>query len=180
LTFVIGHGGENGKQLGQRSRFIGSAKTCAEKWGRDNRFSYLRAGSGIQKHGAGTTNAGVHQSLRPPMADAFYFRYGLNVERLPMDPIFYYNKFADEVTIHHYVMCLNYLYNILPNSHLFIYRYYGVDSQTVNWTSLVYMVVYVPLIFPGAWIMDKMVSLDNNKEISESIADNKPLKKSTT
>jgi hypothetical protein len=42
------------------------------------------------------------------------------------------------------------------------------------------MVVYVPLIFPGAWIMDKMVSLDNNKEISESIADNKPLKKSTT
>jgi hypothetical protein len=42
------------------------------------------------------------------------------------------------------------------------------------------MVVYVPLIFPGAWIMDKMVSLDNNKGISESIADNKPLKKSTT
>jgi hypothetical protein len=38
------------------------------------------------------------------------------------------------------------------------------------------MVVYVPLIFPGAWIMDKMVSLDNNKGISE----NKPLKKSTT
>nr|CAH0103591.1 unnamed protein product [Daphnia galeata] len=35
-------------------------------------------------------------------------------------------------------------------------KYYGVDSQTVNWTSLVYMVVYVPLIFPGAWIMDKM------------------------
>lgn len=35
-------------------------------------------------------------------------------------------------------------------------KYYGVDSQTVNWTSLVYMVVYVPLIFPGAWVMDKM------------------------
>jgi hypothetical protein len=37
------------------------------------------------------------------------------------------------------------------------YRYYGVESSTVDWTSLVFMVAYIPLIFPGAWIMDKMV-----------------------
>lgn len=37
-----------------------------------------------------------------------------------------------------------------------IMRYYDVDSTTVDWTSLVYMIVYIPLIFPGAWIMDKM------------------------
>lgn len=36
-------------------------------------------------------------------------------------------------------------------------RYYGVDSQVVNWTSLVYMVAYIPLIFPGTWLMDKAV-----------------------
>lgn len=101
MTFVIGHdGGENDKLLSQRSRSIG-AETCAKKWGRDNRFPYLRAGSGIhKKHGAGTTNAGVHQSLRPAVADAFYICHGLNVERLPMDPIFYYNQFVDQVTIY--------------------------------------------------------------------------------
>lgn len=38
-----------------------------------------------------------------------------------------------------------------------IMKYYNVDSDSVNWTSLVYMVAYIPLIFPGAWIMDKMV-----------------------
>ena len=38
-----------------------------------------------------------------------------------------------------------------------VMAYYGVDSQSVNWTSLVFMVAYIPLIFPGAWIMDTMV-----------------------
>ncbi|XP_032786902.2 feline leukemia virus subgroup C receptor-related protein 2 isoform X1 [Daphnia magna] len=37
-----------------------------------------------------------------------------------------------------------------------IMKYYNVDSTTVDWTSLVYMVTYIPLIFPGAWIMDKV------------------------
>nr|CAH0103592.1 unnamed protein product [Daphnia galeata] len=37
-----------------------------------------------------------------------------------------------------------------------ITKYYGVESSTVDWTSLVFMVAYIPLIFPGAWIMDKM------------------------
>jgi len=36
-----------------------------------------------------------------------------------------------------------------------VMTYYGVDGQSVNWTSLVFMVAYIPLIFPGAWIMDK-------------------------
>lgn len=38
-----------------------------------------------------------------------------------------------------------------------VMTYYGVDGQSVNWTSLVFMVAYIPLIFPGAWIMDKYV-----------------------
>lgn len=50
---------------------------------------------------------------------------------------------------------------ILRNYLFVIYRvmcrYYGVESSTVDWTSLVFMVAYIPLIFPGAWIMDKMV-----------------------
>lgn len=38
-----------------------------------------------------------------------------------------------------------------------VMTYYGVDGQSVNWTSLIFMVAYIPLIFPGARIMDKWV-----------------------
>jgi len=37
-----------------------------------------------------------------------------------------------------------------------IANYYQVTNDDVNWTSLVYMIVYIPLIFPGAWIMDRL------------------------
>ncbi|KAJ0182813.1 hypothetical protein K1T71_002182 [Dendrolimus kikuchii] len=33
--------------------------------------------------------------------------------------------------------------------------YYGVDSTVVSWTSMVYMITYVPLIFPASWLLDK-------------------------
>ncbi|CAG9580942.1 unnamed protein product [Danaus chrysippus] len=36
-----------------------------------------------------------------------------------------------------------------------IVRYYGVSSYAVSWTSMVYMLTYVPLIFPGSWLLDK-------------------------
>lgn len=39
-----------------------------------------------------------------------------------------------------------------------IVRYYGVSSNVVSWTSMVYMLTYVPLIFPGSWLLDKTVS----------------------
>lgn len=39
-----------------------------------------------------------------------------------------------------------------------IVRYYGTSSRTVNWTALVYMVVYPPLVFPAMYILDKLVS----------------------
>ncbi|CAH2049880.1 unnamed protein product, partial [Iphiclides podalirius] len=36
--------------------------------------------------------------------------------------------------------------------------YYGVESTVVSWTSMVYMVTYVPLIFPASWLLDKTVA----------------------
>lgn len=39
-----------------------------------------------------------------------------------------------------------------------IVRYYGVTSNVVSWTSMVYMITYVPLIFPASWLLDKTVS----------------------
>ncbi|XP_038582466.1 feline leukemia virus subgroup C receptor-related protein 1 [Micropterus salmoides] len=33
-------------------------------------------------------------------------------------------------------------------------QYYGVTNDKVDWLSIVYMVVYVPLIFPATWLLD--------------------------
>ncbi|XP_056437592.1 feline leukemia virus subgroup C receptor-related protein 1 [Gadus chalcogrammus] len=33
--------------------------------------------------------------------------------------------------------------------------YYGVSSNQVDWLSIVYMVAYIPLIFPATWLLDK-------------------------
>ncbi|XP_070843771.1 heme transporter FLVCR1 [Chaetodon trifascialis] len=34
-------------------------------------------------------------------------------------------------------------------------QYYGVSNEEVNWLSIVYMVAYVPLIFPATWLLDR-------------------------
>lgn len=46
-------------------------------------------------------------------------------------------------------------YSIISN---IVTRFYGVDSVAVNWTSMIYMITYVPLIFPASWFLDKMVT----------------------
>ncbi|XP_026319564.1 uncharacterized MFS-type transporter C09D4.1 [Hyposmocoma kahamanoa] len=43
-------------------------------------------------------------------------------------------------------------YSIIQDA---IVKYYGVNSITVYWTSMIYMITYIPLIFPGSWLLDK-------------------------
>ncbi|KAK6642701.1 hypothetical protein RUM43_004203 [Polyplax serrata] len=43
-------------------------------------------------------------------------------------------------------------YSIITN---IIAKYYDVSANWVNWTSLIYMVTYIPLIFPASWALDK-------------------------
>ncbi|XP_064455471.1 heme transporter FLVCR2-like isoform X2 [Ornithodoros turicata] len=43
-------------------------------------------------------------------------------------------------------------YAIITN---IVVHYYGVDELAVNWTSVVYMVTYIPLIFPASWLLDR-------------------------
>jgi hypothetical protein len=47
-------------------------------------------------------------------------------------------------------------YSIISN---IITRFYSVDSYAVSWTSMIYMISYVPLIFPASWFLDKKVCL---------------------
>lgn len=37
-----------------------------------------------------------------------------------------------------------------------IVKYYGVTTTAVDWTSMIYMVVYIPFIFPGSYLLDKL------------------------
>lgn len=36
-----------------------------------------------------------------------------------------------------------------------IHAYYNVEYSTVDWTSMIYMLTYMVLIFPGSWFLDK-------------------------
>lgn len=44
-------------------------------------------------------------------------------------------------------------YSIITN---IVVKFYGVSAQAVNWTSMIYMITYIPLIFPASWFLDKM------------------------
>ena len=36
-------------------------------------------------------------------------------------------------------------------------KYYNISTLAVYWTSMIYMVLYIPLIFPASWLLDKKV-----------------------
>ena len=40
-------------------------------------------------------------------------------------------------------------------------RYYSVSTLAVSWTSMIYMVTYIPLIFPASWFLQKKVGIKN-------------------
>uniref|UniRef100_A0A0P4W5Q3 Choline/ethanolamine transporter FLVCR1 n=2 Tax=Scylla olivacea TaxID=85551 RepID=A0A0P4W5Q3_SCYOL len=43
-------------------------------------------------------------------------------------------------------------YSIIANV---IVEYYGVDTTLVDWLSMIYMITYIPLIFPASWYLEK-------------------------
>lgn len=46
-------------------------------------------------------------------------------------------------------------YSIITN---IVVRYYNVSPVAVDWTSIIYMALYAPLVIPASFILDKMVS----------------------
>lgn len=45
-------------------------------------------------------------------------------------------------------------YSIITN---IVMRYYNVANQTVDWTSIIYMALFAPLVVPASYIIDKKV-----------------------
>ncbi|XP_056638267.1 uncharacterized MFS-type transporter C09D4.1 isoform X1 [Diorhabda sublineata] len=37
-----------------------------------------------------------------------------------------------------------------------IVKYYGVSSMWVDWTSMIYMVLYIPFVFPASYLLEKL------------------------
>lgn len=48
-------------------------------------------------------------------------------------------------------------YSIIANM---VMQYYGVSSTTVDWSSMLYMITYIPLIFPASYLLDKKVLIN--------------------
>lgn len=46
-------------------------------------------------------------------------------------------------------------YSIITN---IIVRYYGVTPVAVDWTSMISMITYPPLLLPGSYMIDRIVS----------------------
>lgn len=40
-----------------------------------------------------------------------------------------------------------------------VMKYYKVDAFLVDMTSMIYMITYIPFIFPASYILDKYVSI---------------------
>jgi hypothetical protein len=38
-----------------------------------------------------------------------------------------------------------------------IHKFYDVEYFAIDWTSMIYMITYIPLIFPASWILNKKV-----------------------
>ncbi|XP_037954951.1 feline leukemia virus subgroup C receptor-related protein 2 isoform X1 [Teleopsis dalmanni] len=44
-------------------------------------------------------------------------------------------------------------YSIINN---LVTKYYSISDKWVDWTSMIYMFLYIPMVFPGSWFLDKM------------------------
>ncbi|XP_013188527.1 uncharacterized MFS-type transporter C09D4.1 isoform X2 [Amyelois transitella] len=44
-------------------------------------------------------------------------------------------------------------YSIIQDA---VVKYYDVSSNTVYWTSMIFMITYIPLIFPGSFLLDRV------------------------
>ena len=54
-----------------------------------------------------------------------------------------------------YSLCNSYQwiqYGIISNIFM---KFYGVDAFTIDWMSMIYMLTYIPFIFPVAWLLEK-------------------------
>lgn len=45
-------------------------------------------------------------------------------------------------------------YSIISN---IVTKFYDVSSVAIDWTSIIFMAAYIPLVFPASWVLQKKV-----------------------
>lgn len=48
-------------------------------------------------------------------------------------------------------------YSVIAN---IVMRYYDVSALAVDWTSIIYMALYMPMVIPASYFIDKMVKTE--------------------
>lgn len=43
-------------------------------------------------------------------------------------------------------------------------NYYNIDTSWVDWTSMIFMVMYIPFVFPASYLLEKFVSEPSSEQ----------------
>ncbi|KAG1938429.1 feline leukemia virus subgroup C receptor-related protein [Pimephales promelas] len=99
----------------------------------------------------GEVNANIYFS-KTPVTDA---EVSSDHHNTPPETRLYKKRWIMVCLFSSYSLCNSYQwiqYGIINNIFM---RFYGVDSFTIDWMSMIYMLTYIPLIFPVSWLLDK-------------------------
>jgi len=99
----------------------------------------------------GEVNANIYFS-KTPVTDA---EVSFDHHNTPPETRLYKKRWIMVCLFSSYSLCNSYQwiqYGIINNIFM---RFYGVDSFTIDWMSMIYMLTYIPLIFPVSWLLDK-------------------------
>uniref|UniRef100_A0A1A7Y1F6 Choline/ethanolamine transporter FLVCR1 n=1 Tax=Iconisemion striatum TaxID=60296 RepID=A0A1A7Y1F6_9TELE len=111
----------------------------------------------IGPEGAAETDRALEQEVQPDEREAMLPNGGggETEEGKRLETKLYRRRFAVLAVFSLYSMMNAFQwihYSIITNVFT---RFYGVSNDKVDWLSVVYMVAYVPLIFPATWLLDR-------------------------
>ncbi|KAM4632712.1 choline/ethanolamine transporter FLVCR1 [Polymixia lowei] len=142
---------------------IGSIPVCktSELNGSAERYADLPDGAAHHHHRlSGLDTRALEQEIPPDEREAMLPKGGggggeIEEEKKRLETKLYWRRFAvlAVFSLYSLVNAFQWIqYSIITN---IFTHYYGVASNKVDWLSIVYMVAYVPLIFPATWLLDK-------------------------
>ncbi|XP_075939876.1 choline/ethanolamine transporter FLVCR1 [Anarhichas minor] len=105
--------------------------------------------------GAGETDPEREKELQPDEREAMLPNAGGGEAKEKLETKLYRRRFAvlAVFSLYSLVNAFQWIqYSIIANVFT---RYYGVTNGKVDWLSIVYMLAYVPLIFPATWLLDR-------------------------
>ncbi|XP_052391725.1 feline leukemia virus subgroup C receptor-related protein 2 isoform X1 [Carassius gibelio] len=97
----------------------------------------------------------VNDNTYFPKTDSADAKVTFEQRNTPPETRLYKKRWVIVFLFSSYSLCNSYQwiqYGIINNIFM---RFYSVDSFTIDWMSMIYMLTYIPLIFPVSWLLDK-------------------------